>query len=93
MPRGIYKRVKKVAQPVVAKKRGRPARVIVAPTVSVKEAIEVLARAVSVVDGLDIKVWDDAVLFDVDGSRYTATASNAMQVLDAIKLLASHKFD
>ena len=81
MPSGVYKRVKKVAQPVVK------------PTVSVKEAIEVLARAVSVVDGLDIKVWDDAVLFDVDGSRYTATSANASQVLDAIKLLASHKFD
>ena len=83
MPRGIYKRIKKVAQVE------RPIRNIV----SLEEAIDVVANAVAVVDGLDIKVWSDAVLFDYDGSRYTTTSYDAHKVLQAIKILADCKYD
>ena len=82
MPRGIYKRVKKVSQPAIAK-----------PTISLEEAINLVANAVAVVDGLDIKVWSDAVLFDYDGSRYTTTSYDAHKVLEAIKTLADCKYD
>ena len=81
MPRGIYDRSKKV----VARNEQ--------PQISLEQAINVVARAVSDVDGLDIKIWNDAVLFDIDGSRYTTTSYDAHKILNAIKILADSKFD
>lgn len=60
-------------------------------TVSIKEACEVLQYAVKDVDGLDIKVWNDTVCFDLDGNLYQTTAEDAYKVLYAIKTLASHQ--
>jgi hypothetical protein len=84
MPKGIYDRSKKVATRTV---RDLP------PTISLEQAIDTIANSLASVDGLDIKVWNDAVMFDIDGSRYTTTSYDAHKVLQAIKTLNDCKFD
>ena len=84
MPRGIYDRSKKVTPRAV---RDLP------PTISLEQAINTIANSIATVQGLDIKIWNDAVMFDIDGSRYTTTSYDAHKILNAIKVLADSKFD
>lgn len=58
--------------------------------VSIKDACEVLQRAVGGVDNLDVTVLGNLVQFDFDGSLYAATPAEASVVLDAIKTLKTY---
>lgn len=60
------------------------------PTVSIKEACEILQRAVNSVDNLDVTVMPTLVQFDYQGSLYAAPPAEASVLLDAIKTLKSY---
>lgn len=60
------------------------------PTVSIKEACEILQRAVNSVDNLDVTVMPTLVQFDYQGSLYAAPPAEASILLDAIKTLKSY---
>jgi hypothetical protein len=60
------------------------------PTVSIKEACEILQRAVKNVDNLDVTVMPTLVQFDYQGSLYAAPPAEASILLDAIKTLKSY---
>ena len=60
------------------------------PTVSIKEACEILQRAVKNVDNLDVTVMPTLVQFDYQGSLYAAPPAEASILIDAIKTLKSY---
>lgn len=64
--------------------------ITVQPTVSIKEACEILQRAVNSVDNLDVTVMPTLVQFDYQGSLYAAPPAEASVLLDAIKTLKSY---
>ena len=76
-----------IAQAVATVKHKVTAKSVNTRSISIKEACEVLQTAVKDIAGLDIKVWDDTVLFDHDGNLYETTAADAYKVLYAIKTL------
>ena len=60
-----------------------------APVVSIKQACEVLLKAIDDIDGLDITMFANEIAFDLDGTKYVCQPSEVDRLLSAFKTIDS----